>query len=81
MARYDVAEGWTAQAYLFALDPSPSRVRVLESHCGAARFAFNHMLDVVRKNLHQRAAERTYGIGAEELTPAQGWSLPKLRKT
>jgi putative transposase len=69
------------QAYRFALDPSPGQVRELESHCGAARFAFNHMLGVVKKNLDQRAAERSYGLSEEELTLAQGWSLAKLRKT
>jgi transposase len=31
--------------------------------------------------LDQRAAERSYGIAERDLTPAQGWSLPKLRKT
>ena len=81
MARFEVPDGWTPQAYRFALDPSPAQARALESHCGAARFAFNHMLDVVKKNLDLRAAERSYGIAEEALTPAQGWSLPKLRKT
>lgn len=28
----------------------------------------------------QRAAERTYGIGEDALTPSLGWSLPALRK-
>ncbi|MGH3531699.1 MAG: IS607 family element RNA-guided endonuclease TnpB [Mycobacterium sp.] len=81
MPRFEIPAGWTAQAYRFALDPSPSQVRVLESHCGAARFAFNHMLGVVQKNLDQRAAERSYGIAEAELTPSQGWSLAALRKT
>jgi putative transposase len=81
MARFQVPDGWTPQAYRFALDTSPAQARALESHCGAARFAFNHMLDVVKKNLDQRAAERSYGIPEEALTPAEGWSLPKLRKT
>jgi putative transposase len=81
MARFDVPDGWVAQAYRFALDPSPTQVRALESHCGVARFAFNHMLDLVKKNLHQRAAERSYGFSEDDLSPAQGWSLPKLRKT
>jgi putative transposase len=53
----------------------------LESHCGAARFAFNHMLGVVKANLDQRAAERSYGIAESDLTPLQGWSLAQLRKT
>ena len=81
MAGFETPAGWSAQAYKLALDPSPSQLRMLESHCGAARFAFNHMLDVVKKNLDQRAAERTDGLAEGELTPAQGWSLPKLRKT
>ena len=70
-----------AQAYRFALDPTPAQVGVLESHCGAARFAFNQMLGVVKVNLDQRSAERSYGIAEEELTPSQGWSLAQLRKT
>jgi putative transposase len=81
MARFEVPEGWAAQAYRFTLDPTPTQVSMLESHCGAARFAFNDMLGVVKANLDQRSAERSYGIAEEELTPAQGWSLAKLRKT
>jgi putative transposase len=81
MARFEVPDGWTAQGYQFALDPSQPQVRALESHCGAARFAFNHMLNRVKKNLDQRAAERSYGVSDPDLTPAQGWSLAALRKT
>lgn len=81
MARFEIPDGWTAQAYRFALDPSATQARALESHCGAARFAYNHMLEVVKKNLDQRAAERSYGIGEDLLTPSQGWSLPQLRMT
>ena len=81
MARFEIPQGWTAQAYRFALDPSPTQLRALESHCGAARFAFNQMLEVVQKNLDQRAAERSYGVCGAELTPAEGWSLAGLRKT
>jgi putative transposase len=81
VARFEIPDGWTAQAYRFALDPTPAQARMLESHCGAARKAFKVMLDVVGMNLAQRAAERSYGVADEELTPAQGWSLPTLRKT
>ena len=81
MARFEIPEGWTAQGYRFALDPSPAQVGMLEPHCGAARFAFNHMLGVVKANLDQRSAERSYGVAEEELTPSQGWSLAQLRKT
>lgn len=81
MARFEIPEGWTAQAYRFALDPSARQVRALDSHCGGARFAFNHMLAHVKAVLSQRDAERSYGIGEQELTPSQGWTLPALRKS
>jgi putative transposase len=81
MARFEVPDGAVTQGYRFALDPSSAQVSMLESHCGAARFAFNHMLDVVKANLDQRRAERSYGIAEQDLSPAQGWSLAELRKT
>ncbi|WP_202806032.1 helix-turn-helix domain-containing protein [Actinopolymorpha alba] len=80
MARFEIPDGWTAQAYRFALDPTPAQERALWSHAGAARFAHNHMLGLVKAVLAQRAAERTYGITEADLTPALGWSLPALRR-
>ena len=53
----------------------------MRSHCGAARFAYNHMLAVVKANLGQRAAEKSYGLTGDELTPSVGWSAYSLRKT
>jgi putative transposase len=79
MARFEIPDGWTAQAYRFALDPAPDQVGLLESHAGGARFAYNMMLAAVRANLDQRAAERSYGIADEGLTPAMGWSFQGLR--
>lgn len=70
----------THQAYRFALDPTPAQARELARHAGAARFAFNWGLALVKAVLEQRAAEATYGIPAEALTPALGWSLPALRR-
>src|SRR5882757_8242140 len=81
MARFEVPDGWVAQAYRFALDATPAQSRALASHAGAARFAHNHMLALVKAVLDQRAAERTYGLADDELTPSLGWSLPALRKT
>jgi putative transposase len=81
MARYELPQEWAVQAYRFALDPTASQERALASHTGAARKAFNVMLDLVKKNLDQRAAERSYGIPEGDLTPSQGWSLAALRKT
>ena len=80
MARFEVPEGWTAQAYRFALDPTSGQDRALAQHAGAARFCFSHMLGHARAVLEQRAAERTYGIAEAELTPVLGWSLPALRR-
>ncbi|MDT5025243.1 MAG: putative transposase, partial [Micromonosporaceae bacterium] len=47
---------------------------------GAARYAFNWALAAVKVNIGQRAAERSYGVAEEQLTPALGWSLPALRR-
>lgn len=80
VARFEIPEGWTAQAYRFALDPTPTQRRGLASHAGAARFAHNHMLGLVKAVMDQRAAERSYGVPEAELTPVLGWSLPALRK-
>jgi putative transposase len=63
------------QAYRVALDPT--RARDLERHAGAARFAYNWALATVRANIDQRAAERPYGLGGEDLTPVLGWNLPR----
>ncbi|MFG2040094.1 IS607 family element RNA-guided endonuclease TnpB [Dactylosporangium sp. NPDC048998] len=70
----------TVQAYRFALDLSPSQQRAVLAHAGAARVAHNWALTRVRAVMDQRAAERTYGVPEEQLTPMLGWSLPALRK-
>lgn len=67
------------RAYRFALDPTPAQEQRLRSHCGAARFAYNHMLTLVKANLDQRTAERTYDIPDAELTPPLDWSFYSLR--
>ena len=68
------------RAYRFALDPTPRQARNLSRHAGAARVAFNWGLTVVKANLAQRDAERTYGIAERDLTPTLDWSLPALRR-
>jgi len=78
--RFEVPEGWTAQAYRFALDPSPAQERAFWSHAGAARKAYNTMLALVKATMDQRQAERSYGIAEAGLTPALSWSLAGLRK-
>jgi IS605 OrfB family transposase len=68
------------QAYRFALDPTPAQVRALASHAGASRKAFNWALALIKAQLDQREAERSYGVPEEQLTPFVSWSLPALRK-
>ncbi|MEU4480242.1 helix-turn-helix domain-containing protein [Micromonospora sp. NPDC023966] len=68
------------QAYRFALDLTPSQERDVLAHAGAARVAHNWALARVKAVMGQRAAERTYGVPEELLTPAVSWSLPALRK-
>jgi putative transposase len=59
------------RAYRFALDPNDRQRSALASHCGAARFAFNWGLGLVKERLEGRES----GSGAR--VP---WSLPELRR-
>ncbi|HEY3610203.1 MAG TPA: IS607 family element RNA-guided endonuclease TnpB [Pseudonocardiaceae bacterium] len=70
----------TIQAYRFALDPSSEQDGMLRSHCSAQRYAFNWGLGLVKANLGQRDAERSYGVVDTELTPSTSWSAYSLRK-
>jgi putative transposase len=79
--RYEPPEGWVTQAYRFALEPTPAQDESLLRHCGAARFVFNWGLARVKAVMGQRAAEASYGLATDGLTPWQGWSLPALRRT
>jgi putative transposase len=47
------------QAYRFALDPTPRQQGRLASHAGAARFAFNWGLDLVKTRLDERQTDPT----------------------
>ena len=80
MRKFQPRPGFVVQAYRFALDPNAAQERALRSHCGAARAAYNWAVSWVRASWAQRAAEETYGMGEEELTPWRPWSLPALRK-
>jgi putative transposase len=41
MARFEVPEGWTVQAFKFTLDPTDDQARSLARHFGARRKAYN----------------------------------------
>jgi len=60
----------THQAFRFALDPTHAHSQALASHCGAARFAFNWGLELVKKRLEARRND------GETAVP---WTLPALR--
>lgn len=68
------------RAYLFALDPTDEQVEAMRSHCGAVRVAYNWCLAQVRANWAQRAAEPTYGLTGDQLTPWINTSAYSLRK-
>ncbi|MFJ8580882.1 helix-turn-helix domain-containing protein [Micromonospora sp. NPDC093277] len=70
----------TIQAYRYAIDLTPAQERAVLAHAGAARVAHNWALARVKAVMDQRAAERSYGIPDDQLTPALSWSLPALRK-
>jgi putative transposase len=58
------------QAYRFALDPTARQRRALASHCGAARFAYNWGLQLVKTRLDQHQTDPTVQVP---------WTLPQLR--
>ncbi|HET8658067.1 MAG TPA: IS607 family element RNA-guided endonuclease TnpB [Micromonosporaceae bacterium] len=68
------------QAYRFALDLTPRQEAAVLGHAGAARKAHNWALERVKAVMDQRAAERSYGIPDDQLTPTMGWSLPAPRR-
>jgi len=81
----DVRGAWegdvvTLQGFKVELGPTRDQVGRLAQHAGLHRVVFNHGLAHVKAVMGQRAAEKTYGIGDAELTPAVGWSAPALEK-
>jgi putative transposase len=59
------------QAYRFALDPTPTQRRVLASHCGAARVAYNWGLALVKARLAERQSDLSIQVPL---------TLPELRR-
>ena len=41
MAKFEIAEGWTVQAFRFTLDPTDDQSWMLARHLGARRKAYN----------------------------------------
>ncbi len=74
------SDGHVTRAVVFTLDVSPAQERMLQSYCGAARFAYNWAIDQVTGNLAARAAEREAGLAGKALTSSVSWSAYSLRK-
>ncbi len=62
------------RAVLVPLDPTPAQEQLLRSYCGAARFAYNWTVAIVKENLDKRDEERRAGIVESHLTKSLSWS-------
>lgn len=71
MARFEVPEGWTVQAFRFTLDPTEEQALALARHFGARRKAYNWTVATLRADIQAWRA-----TGEEKAKP----SLPVLRK-
>ena len=71
MARFEVPEGWSVQAFCFALDPSPEQAACLRRQFGGRRYARNWAVRTLKDDL-----DRYHATGEETGKP----SLAGLRK-
>jgi putative transposase len=71
VARFEVPEGWSAQAFCFALDPSPEQAACLRRQFGGRRYARNWAVRTLKTDL-----DRYQETGEEAAAP----SLAGLRK-
>lgn len=71
MAKFEVPEGWTVQAFRFTLDPTEEQARALARHFGARRKAYNWAVATLKADID---ACQTNGTRAAQP------SLPVLRK-
>jgi putative transposase len=71
VARFEVPEGWTVQAFRFTLDPTEEQALLLARHFGARRKAYNWTVATVKADI---AAWHASGIETEKP------SLRALRK-
>jgi putative transposase len=71
MAKFEVPDGWSVQAFRFTLDPTEDQARALARHFGARRKAYNWVVAALKTDIQ---AWRETGV--ETAKP----SLPSLRK-
>jgi putative transposase len=71
MARLEIPDGWTVQAFRFTLDPTEDQARALARHFGARRKAYNWTVAALKADI-----EAWHVAGVQTAKP----SLPVLRK-
>lgn len=71
MAKFEVPDGWTVQAFRFTLDPTEEQARSLARHFGARRTAYNWTVAALKADI-----EAWHASGIETEKP----SLRVLRK-
>ena len=62
------------RAVVVPLDPTPAQQQLLRSYCGAARFAYNWTIGLVKENLDVRTQEREEGVSEHDLTTSLSWT-------
>jgi hypothetical protein len=67
MARFEVPEGWTVQAFRFTLDPTEDQSWMLARHFGARRKAYNWTVATLKADL-----EAWRATGVETAKPSFG---------
>jgi putative transposase len=65
------------QAYRFALDPTPRQQRALASHCGAARYAYNWGLELVKTRLDERQTDPSVVVPWKPFDLRREWDRTK----
>lgn len=63
MAKFEIPDGWTVQAFKFTLDPTEDQARALARHFGARRKAFNWTVATLKADL---SAYRDADLEAEK---------------
>jgi putative transposase len=68
------------QAYVFALDPTPSQVSLLRSHIGGTTFVYNALLGLVKANWDENRAMKQAGeaVVKEDYLGARHFDLQKI---
>jgi len=67
MAKFEVPDGWTVQAFKFTLDPTEDQARALARHFGARPKAYNWTVDTLKADISMWQA-----TGNESAKPSLG---------